>query len=208
MRVCVFAAVFALLISADAASADCNGEFTKANKMKVEAGPFRVTDRVQTIFEIDGKKSPAPPSVQMTEFVPPTSVHFRKETAILNEEWVFLGKEGWTKEDASWKSIPASEMGALVEGGVYETYFYATELTDLVCHGESVLNGRKVHSYSYNVSTEGLLAPVATAVTVYFDAETGRPLASRSDKSLTKSSMQHTETVLEFDPSIKIERPQ
>jgi hypothetical protein len=205
MRVVVVSALSILLMTA-AAHADCAAEFADTNKVKVAAGPYRFKFINQTVIELDGKKYPGKTTTLTYEFAPPAAIHLNEPSLLGDTESIYIGTEGWTKEDGAWKSIPAPDVKDLIKDGLYGSYFNANGHTDLVCHGETVLNGRKVRSYSYTLPLADVV-PHPLATTVYFSAENGLPQGGTIDNAVLKSST-HTDIVVEFDPSIRIKRPQ
>lgn len=194
-----------LLISARAAHAGCASEFADTNKWKAEAGPYRLVMYEQVTNELGGKQYTKKLPPQTYEFSPPEAVHISDKSPLGDTEAVYLGEQGWTKEDGGWKPVAAAEMTTLIEGGLYGTYFNTGKLKELVCHGEFVNSGLKVRSYSYTIPIEDII-PRELAVTAYFSAETGLPLAAVTETTVVKT-LHRTEMAIEFDRSIKIERP-
>lgn len=206
MRFYSIAIVPLLWISAGVAHADCASEFAEANKWKAEAGPYRLIMHEQVTNELSGKRYMKQLPPQTYRFVPPEAVHIRNTSPLGDTEAIYVGKDGWTKEGSAWKPVAAAEMSELIEGGLYGTYFNAGKLKELVCHGESVNSGLNVRSYSYAIPIEDVV-PRELAVTAYFSAETGLPLAAVAETMVVKT-FHRTEMGVEFDRSIKIERPQ
>lgn len=206
MRIYSIAIVSILLMSAGTARADCASEFADANKWQAQAGPYRLVIHEQVRNELDGKQYTNKLPIQAYAFAPPEAVHISDKSPLGDTEAIYVGKEGWTKEDGNWKPVPASEMTALIESGLYGTYFNAGKLKELVCHGESVNSGLKVRSYSYTIQVEDIV-PRELAVTAYFSAETGLPLAAVTETTVVKT-FHRAEMAIEFDRFIKIERPQ
>lgn len=205
MRLYSIAIAPILLASAGAAHADCPGEFAASNTWKAEAGPYRQIMHEQVTNELDGKQYTKRLPPQTYEFSPPEAVHISDKSPLGDTEAVYIGKEGWSKEGDSWKPVAAAEMAELIDGGLYGNYFNVSKLKELVCHGESVNSGVKVRSYSYVIPIEDIV-PRELAVTAYFSAENGLPLAAVSETMVVKT-FHRTEMAVEFDRSIKIERP-
>lgn len=184
-----------LLVMTSSALADCKSEFLTLNRVKLEAGPFRQKQQIQTFEEENGKKYPKSDISRTSDFVPPESVHLRHPEG----EEISIGKDGWVRMDGeSWQPVSESEMKAEIDAGLFKNYFLTTpELTDVVCDGESTYNGRKVRSYHYTIS--GL------DVTAHFDVETKRPVAGLYDEA---DFHRRTDIVFEFDRSIAIKRPE
>ncbi|MBH1963683.1 MAG: hypothetical protein I8H77_05080 [Comamonadaceae bacterium] len=205
MRFFAASAISVLLLTPGGVYADCVSEFTKANKAKVDAGPYRLIMRNQVTNELDGKKYVEKPTIQTYEFAPPDAVHLNDKSPLGDTEAIYIGKRGWTKEKGTWKSIPAAEVQKLIGSGLYGTYFNAPKRNSLVCHGESVNSGLKVRSYSYDIPIEDII-PRELAITTYFSAETGLPLAAVVETMILKT-FHRTEMAVEFDRAIKIEHP-
>ncbi|WP_156909232.1 hypothetical protein [Ottowia thiooxydans] len=205
MRLLAASAISVLLVTAGAAYADCVTEFTEANKTKLEAGPYRLIMRNQTTNEVGGKKYAGKPTSQTYEFAPPDAVHLNDKSPLGDTEAIYMGKTGWTKEKGDWKSVPAAEMSTLIERGLYGTYFNAPKPNSLVCHGVSVNSGLRVRSYSYAIPVEDIV-PRELAITAYFSADSGLPLAAVVETMVVKT-FHRTEMAVEFDRAIKIQRP-
>lgn len=124
------------------------------------------------------------------------------------KDWSSLSVPVSHEEEWSNVSLPAPasdrrrRQGTDLGIGLHGTYFNESGMTDLVCRGESVVNGKNALSYSYTLLGGN---DFKVSITAYFDAKTKLPFAAQADDVIYPPS--HTEFTVEFDKSIKIKRP-
>jgi hypothetical protein len=124
------------------------------------------------------------------------------------KDWSSLSVPVSHEEEWSNAPLPASgsdmrrRHGTDLGIGLHGAYFNESGMTDLVCRGESVVNGKKALSYSYTLPGGD---DFKVSIIAHFDAKTKLPFAAQASDVIYPPS--HTEFTVEFDQSIRIKRP-
>ena len=165
------------------AIADCQSDFARDNRVKLQAGPFKTIEaRTPQTKLADGHwvNTLQQGAVNFVSEVVPARQAFRQTSdARFGTLYVGIGPRVWTK------SMPYGEWEALKADDAKEfsnatrNYLQADGLHDLSC-SEGQDKGRTVRMYRYQVPGDGLTS-TQTTVNAQFDAGTGLPLAMTSE---------------------------
>ena len=201
-------AVAAWLAPACAAWADCQSDFARDNRVKPEAGPFKLTeDRVPMTRMSDGSWVLTLRQGKVTtvsEVVPDKAAFRITSDAPMGDHYMGVGQKAWSK------SLPYGEWTALsaedtqLFAGATATYMTTEGMTSLTCELQDK-GGRAVRTYRYQVPGDGLSSKITT-ITAQFDAKTGLPLTTEAEGE-TKSNKFTAAGRFEFDRTIQIRPP-
>ena len=195
------------LLPAAAAWADCQTDFTRDNRVKAEAGPFKaVEERVPMSKMDDGSwvMSLRQGKVTSVTEAVPASKAFRYTTdAPLSGNIVMVGQRGWQQDgaDGAWAALDADDVKTLA--GALDEYFGTEELADLTCSAEDQ-GGRAVRLYRFTAAGNPFTG--RNTITAQFDAKTGLPLSATYEAAGSKNKVSGT-TTFTFDRKIQVKRP-
>lgn len=175
----------ALLLATGTAMADCQSDFARDNRVKPEAGPFKVTEArtPQSKLEdgrwVNSLRQGAVNSV--TEVVPARKAFRVTSDARFGTHYVGIGQRAWMKSlpDGAWEALDAETAAAFANAT--QTYVLAEDMSDLICSdAQDKGKGRAVRIYRYHVPGDGLTSTL-TAINAQFDARSGLPLATTAE---------------------------
>ena len=183
-------------------ASDCAARFAQDNRVKPEAGAYRMSAETQTHKELDGQRSPTPSGSYVYEVVPPSALRIHFDLPSLQTEMVAIDdKNGWHKQsDGDWKPLSGAAWTGIAH--TLHHYMAATRVSALECDTETVA-GQSLRSYRYDLHTGG---DTVLHVSVRFDAKTGLPVRASTTHQLEQFS-NHTAIRFNFDRSIQVKRP-
>lgn len=166
-----------------------------AMKRAIASGPYRV-ESVATM--------PDAVSESRVDIVPGKAMHAVSTSGELQYQTIVIGQRAWMNTDGSWQEMPA-EMAATTVAGLKSAAADPDTLGVIsgeTCLGASVVDGRDVLRYSYDMSTSGTLGHSDVMV----DAATGLPIRTETQTTIsgTMSTIVSTYT---YDAAITVEAP-
>ena len=175
-----------LLVLVTAAQADCAADFARDNRLKPEAGPFRV--ETETLFPVAYS--------QVAEVVPPQSM--RRTVKVMGKDNVAIVVDGkaWVKQDERWQAMDLDKTDT-----AFQTYDSLQGVREHIeCAPDTQGQGKPVRAYTYSYPTSG--GPLAVAMA--FDQQTGLPQKMTAKNAKGRQVM---EMRFIFDRSIRVEAP-
>lgn len=195
MRQPLILALLALPTFTAPAFADCGEELRLAMKRAVTSGPYRV-ESIATM--------PGAVSESRIDIVPGKAMHAVSTSGELHYQTIVIGQRAWMNTDGSWQEMPA-EMAASTVAGLKSAAADPDTLGVIsgeTCLGASVVDGREVLRYSYDMSTSVAVGHSDVLV----DADTGLPF--RTETQTTISGMvSHIVSTYTYDAAITVEPP-
>ena len=176
-----------LLVLATAAQADCAADFARDNRLKPEAGPYRI--------QIDALLPMA--HTQVVEVAPPNSMRQTMQAGGQTVENILVGDKSWSKDGDQWHFAPVMKSDT-----AFTTYDDVQGVREkLACVSAPKGLGKPVRSYTYQYNSGSGPLQVALA----FEVATGLP-----QKMVTTDAQgrQVIKVRYTFDRSIRIAAPQ
>lgn len=195
MRQPLFFALLALPIFTAPALADCGEELRLAMKRAITSGPYRVQSTATM---------PEAVSESRIDIVPGKAMHAVSTSGELHYQTIVIGQRAWMNTDGSWQEM-TGEMAATTVAGLKSAAADPDTLGAIsgeTCLGASVVDGRDVLRYSYDMST----GETASHSDVLVDANTGLPV--RTEMQTTIAGMvSNIVSTYTYDAAITIEPP-
>lgn len=199
-------ALFAFLIAAAAARAECRDEVTAAFTKQREAKSFRME------ASVIGQQGPMKMTV---DYILPDRIHQKVDILLTKAsiEAILIGRKAWAHDGQKWGEAPADvreELDNQLRAVAEET---SDQLGQFECMGKQMVEGKELSAYRAQEGPKDMSpgadkkAPASDAVRViYVDPATGLParsiLARREavDRPLFKA-------VYSYPTDLKIEAP-
>jgi len=173
---------------------DANVAVIAALMAQLQGGPYRVTTVVDSA---DG------PAEISGEIVPPDQYHTISVIGGAPMEMIIIGPDMWSKVDQAWVRSATPE-------GILELNtpaVIAESVSDATFVGLDTLNGVAVLVYTYTNTVGAGDQAMASANTLWVDAQSGLPLQVQGSTEFGGVEYMTTQTIV-YDPSITIEAPQ
>ncbi len=171
---------------APTAQASCAEDFARDNRMKPEAGPYRI--QMSALLPVK--------HTQVVEVVPPRSVRQTMRVAGTTTETIIVGDQSWSKEDGQWEPLQLLKSASAFT--TYDDVQAEREMLECATKAQGV--GKPTRTYSYRYTSSSGLMTVAMG----FDAATGLPLQMSTIDAKGRKVLEMRYTV---DRSIRIDPP-
>jgi hypothetical protein len=198
----------ACLLAAGGALADCPGDFARDNRVKPQAGPFRLTEERVPVSRLDDDRwvpTLRQGKITTVSEVVPAKKAFRITTdAPFGDLYVGIGPRVWTQplQGGAWQALDAEQ--ARLFAAATAIYLGADDMSELAC-SEQTHEGRPMRVYRYQVPGDGL-SSLGTTITARFDARSGRPLSVDS-QGAGKANGFSSVGRFAFDRRIRVQPP-
>lgn len=205
-RVALALSVPLLLGGVPAHATDCAAEFAKDNRVKPDAGAFRMEDSTQVYLKVDGQWKYARTDRVVTEVVPPASLHLTSTAPLNTAEMVLIdGRRGWQKQkkDSEWEPMPGAVVEALKKES-FSVYFETEGMKALRCSEQQSPTGTPQRVYKYQMPA--LLGITEANNTLVFDRQKRVPVSAAVQRKGPSVDMQNT-SVITFDSAIRVTAP-
>ena len=173
-KLTVFA--LALLLGTMPTLADCRSDIFAVMDKSISSGPYRI----DTVSEVMGTKV-----TTVHEVVPPGDMRKWSMMQRTTFETIVVGKRTWSKVAGKWIEMSDDELNAPDEFMPTNGGHELVEMTDPLCHGESVQHDSPVLTFSYRLVYDYGRDEEVSLKELTVDASTGLPLILMSINSLT-----------------------
>ncbi len=195
MRQPLLLALLALPVFTAPALANCGEELRLAMKRAISSGPYRVESMVTM---------PEAVSESRVDIVPGKAMHAVSTSGDLHHQTIVIGQRAWMNTDGSWQEM-SGEMAAAAVAGLKSAAADPDTLGIIsgeTCLGASVVDGRDVLRYGYDMRTSEAVGHSDVLV----DAQTGLPI--RTETRTTISGMVGTiVSTYTYDAAITVAAP-
>jgi hypothetical protein len=195
MRQPLLLAIFVLPILTAPALADCGEEIRAAMVRAVTSGPYHL----ETVVTLQGVVSES-----VVDIVPGKAMRALGSSGGLRHETVVIGEQGWMNTDGTWQEMPA-EMAADAVAALKSATGSPDALGKISgesCLGASVSDGREVLTYSYDITSNGIISHSDVLV----DSGTGLPIRTEMQTNISGSNGTIVSTYT-YDAAITVEAP-
>ena len=195
MRQPLLLATFLLPILTAPALADCGEEIRAAMVRAVTSGPYHI----ETVITMQDAVSES-----FVDIVPGEAMRASGTSGGLRHETIVIGEQAWMNTDGSWQEMPAG-MAASAVAALKSATGDPDGLGDIsheTCLGASVADGREVLTYSYEITSNGIISHSDVLV----DSATGLPIRTETQTNISGSNGTIVSTYT-YDAAITVEAP-
>lgn len=195
MRQPLLLATFVLPILAAPALADCGEEIRAAMVRAVTSGPYHI----ETVITMQDAVSES-----VVDIVPGEAMRASGTSGGLRHETIVIGEQAWMNTDGSWQEMP-TEMAASAVAALKSATGDPDALGDIsheTCLGASVADGREVLTYSYEITSNGIISHSDVLV----DSGTGLPIRTETQTNISGSNGTIVSTYT-YDAAITVKAP-